>query len=133
MKGLKNVGLEVFEATDASHASPYDFMQEPRAHARYRQILMSLVKKIPPVDAWVVSNDRVGVELISLANQGKILHPPYMVSFDNSTDSYRNRLDSFEFNVETLAEQSVFHLVSPGITLYKKGDFRELSGHVVEK
>ena len=133
LKGLKNVGLEVFEATDASHASPYDFMQEPRAHARYRQILMSLVKKIPPVDAWVVSNDRVGVELISLANQGKILHPPYMVSFDNSTDSYRNRLDSFEFNVETLAEQSVFHLVSPGITLYKKGDFRELSGHVVEK
>lgn len=133
LKGLKNVGLEVFEATDASHASPYDFMQEPRAHARYRQILMSLVKKIPPVDAWVMSNDRVGVELISLANQGKIPHPPYMVSFDNSTDSYRNRLDSFEFNVETLAEQSVFHLVSPGITLYKKGDFRELSGHVVEK
>ena len=133
LKGLKNVGLEVFEATDASHASPYDFMQEPRAHARYRQILMSLVKKIPPVDAWVVSNDRVGVELISLANQGKIPRPPYMVSFDNSTDSYRNRLDSFEFNVETLAEQSVFHLVSPGITLYKKGDFRELSGHVVEK
>ncbi len=133
LKGLKNVGLEVFEATDASHASPYDFMQEPRAHARYRQILMSLVKKIPPVDAWVVSNDRVGVELVSLANQGKILHPPYMVSFDNSTDSYRNRLDSFEFNVETLAEQSVFHLVSPDITLYKKGDFRELSGHVVEK
>ena len=133
LKGLKNVGLDVFEATDASHASPYDFMQEPRAHARYRQILMTLVKKIPPVDAWVVSNDRVGVELISLANQGKILHPPYMVSFDNSTDSYRNRLDSFEFNVETLAEQSVFHLVSPGITLYKTGDFRELSGHVVEK
>ena len=133
LKGLKNVGLEVFEATDASHASPYDFMQEPRAHARYRQILMSLVKKIPPVDAWVVSNDRVGVELISLANQGKIPRLPYMVSFDNSTDSYRNRLDSFEFNVETLAEQSVFHLVSPGITLYKKGDFRELSGHVVEK
>ena len=133
LKGLKNVGLEVFEATDASHASPYDFMQEPRAHARYRQILMSLVKKIPPVDAWVVSNDRVGVELISLANQGKIPRPPYMVSFDNSTDSYRNRLDSFEFNVETLAEQSVFHLVSPGVTLYKKGDFRELSGHVVEK
>jgi len=56
-----------------------------------------------------------------------------MVSFDNSTDSYRNRLDSFEFNVETLAEQSVFHLVSPGVTLYKIGDFRELSGHVVEK
>jgi hypothetical protein len=133
LKGLKNVGLEVFEATDASHASPYDFMQEPRAHARYRQILMSLVKKIPPVDAWVVSNDRVGVELISFVNQGKIPRPPYMVSFDNSTDSYRNRLDSFEFNVETLAEQSVFHLVSPGVTLYKKGDFRELSGHVVEK
>ena len=133
LKGLKKVGLEVFEATDASHASPYDFSLEPHAHARYRQILMSLVKRIPPVDAWVVSNDRVGVELMSLANQGKIPRPPYMVSFDNSTDSYRIRLDSFEFNLEALAVQSVYHLVSPGITLYGKDDFRELSGHVVEK
>ena len=133
LKGLKKVGLEVFEATDASHASPYDFSLEPHAHARYRQILMSLVKRIPPVDAWVVSNDRVGVELMSLANQGKIPRPPYMVSFDNSTDSYRIRLDSFEFNLEALAVQSVYHLVSPGVTLYKTNDFRELSGHVVEK
>ena len=133
LKGLKKVGLEVFEATDASHASPYDFSLEPHAHARYRQILMSLVKRIPPVDAWVVSNDRVGVELMSLANQGKVPRPPYMVSFDNSTDSYRIRLDSFEFNLEALAVQSVYHLVSPGVTLYKTNDFRELSGHVVEK
>ena len=59
--------------------------------------------------------------------------PPYMVSFDNSNDSYRNRLDSFEFSLDALAEQSVFHLISPGVTLYKKDDFRELSGHVVEK
>ena len=133
LKGLKKVGLEVFEATDASHASPYDFTQESRAHTRYRQILLSLVRKIPAVDAWVVSNDRVGVELLSLVEQGKLKRPPYMVSFDNSTDSYRNRLDSFEFSLDALAEQSVFHLVSPGVTLYKKDDFRELSGHVVEK
>ena len=33
--------------------------------------------------------------------------PPYMVSFDNSNDSYRNRLDSFEFSLDALAEQSV--------------------------
>ena len=56
-----------------------------------------------------------------------------MVSFDNTVDSYRIRLDSFRFNLDTLAEQSVFHIVSPGVTLYKKDDFRELSGSVVEK
>ena len=133
LKGLKKVGLEVFEATDASHASHYDFMQEKGAHEHFSHILQKLVKEIPPVDAWVVSNDRVGVELLSLVEQGKLKRPPYMVSFDNSNDSYRNRLDSFEFSLDALAEQSVFHLVSPGVTLYKNDDFRELSGRVVEK
>ena len=133
LKGLKKVGLEVFEATDASHASPYDFMQESRYRANFRRILLSLVADIPPVDAWVVSNDRVGVELLSLVEQGLLRRPPYMVSFDNSVDSYRNRLDSFGFSLDALAEQSIFHLVSPGITLYKNDDFRELSGRVVEK
>ena len=133
LKGLKKVGLEVVEATDASHASHFDFMQENGAHELFSHILLKLVKEIPPVDAWVVSNDRVGVELLSFVEQGVLKHPPYMVSFDNSTDSYRNRLDSFEFSLDALAEQSVFHLVSPGVTLYKKDDFRELSGHVVEK
>ena len=133
LKGLKKVGLEVIEATDASHASHFDFMQEKGAHELFSRILLKLVKEIPPVDAWVVSNDRVGVELLSLVEQGKLERPPYMVSFDNSNDSYRNRLDSFEFSLDALAEQSVFHLVSPGITLYEKDDFRELSGRVVEK
>jgi len=133
LKGLKKVGLDVIEATDASHASHFDFMQEKGAHELFSRILLKLVKEIPPVDAWVVSNDRVGVELLSLVEQGKLKRPPYMVSFDNSNDSYRNRLDSFEFSLDALAEQSVFHLVSPGVTLYRKDDFRELSGHVVEK
>lgn len=133
LRGLKKAGLKVYESTDASHASPYDFLQEPHPHARYRQILLSLARNVPPVDAWVVVNDKVGVEILSLVNQGKLNRPPYMVSFDNSTDSYRNRLDSFEFNIDALAEQSIFHLVSPSITLYKKDDFRELSGRVVEK
>lgn len=133
LRGLQKVGLQVYESTDATHASPYDFMQEPHAHMRYRRMLLSLAKNVPPVEAWVVSNDKVGVELLSLVKEGKLKSPPYMVSFDNSAESYRNRLDSFEFNFAALAEQSVFHLVSPGVTLYKKNDFRELSGHVVEK
>ena len=133
LRGLKKVGLKVVEATDATHASPFDFMQESGAHEHFCRILFSLVANLPPVDAWVVVNDRVGVELLSMVNRGELARPPYMVSFDNSTDSYRFRLDSFEFSLATLAEQSVFHLVSPGVTLYKKDDFRELSGHVVEK
>jgi hypothetical protein len=42
-------------------------------------------------------------------------------------------MESFGFNVDALAEQSVFHIVSPGVTLYARDDFRELSGRVVEK
>ena len=123
----------MYEATDATHASPFDFMRESRSKSHFRSILLTLAKTIPPVDAWVVANDYVGAELLSLIKQGKLKKPPYMVSFDNSTDSYRIRLDSFEFNFEALAAQSVYHLISPGITLYKANDFRELSGRVVEK
>ncbi|WP_405324011.1 GntR family transcriptional regulator [Fibrobacter sp.] len=133
LRGLKKAGLQVYEATDATHASPFDFVHEPKARSHFRRILLSLVRDIPLVDAWVVANDNVGVELQSLFMSKKLKRPPYIVSFDNSMESYRNRLDSFEFCIETLAEQSVFHLISPGITLYKKDDFRELSGHVVEK
>ncbi len=133
LRGLKKSGLLVYEATDATHASPFDFMHESRARANFRSILFTLVKAIPTVDAWVVANDYVGAELLSFIKQGKLKRPPYMVSFDNSTDSYRKRLDSFEFNFESLAAQSVYHLISPGVTLYKTNDFRELSGHVVEK
>lgn len=133
LHGLKRAGLQVYEATDATHASPFDFMRESRSKSHFRSILLSLAKTIPPVDAWVVANDYVGAELLSLIKQGKLKKPPYMVSFDNSTDSYRIRLDSFEFNFESLAAQSVYHLISPGVTLYKSNDFRELSGRVVEK
>ena len=78
-------------------------------------------------------NDEVGLALHRMFMCGELSRPPYVVSFDNTTDSYRIRLDSFRFNLDTLAEQSVFHIVSPGVTLYKKDDFRELSGSVVEK
>lgn len=133
LRGLKKAGLQVYEVTDAAHASPFDFMHESRARAHFRSILLSLASAIPPVDAWVVANDYVGAELMSLIRQGKLRCPPYMVSFDNSNDSYRIRLDSFEFNLEALAVQSVYHLISPGVTLYKNNEFRELSGRVVEK
>lgn len=133
LNGLKKAGLEVYAATDRSHASPFEFMQEPAARERLREMLLALVKKVPQVDAWVVVNDQVGIELKALAKQGLLELPAYMVSFDNSPDSYRNRLDSFEFSLDALAAQSLYHLVSPGVTLFQKKDFRELSGHVVEK
>src|SRR5574344_2280785 len=48
-----------------------------------------------------------------------------LISFDNSFKSYALRLDSFAFNITALAEQSLFHLISPGVTLYSKGDRSE--------
>ena len=131
LNGLKKSGLDVFAAVDDEHASPYDFRDKTREE--FEQILARLIADIPQVDAWVLVNDEVGKALHRMFLRGELARPPYVVSFDNTTDSYRIRLDSFRFNLDTLAEQAVFHIVSPGVTLYKKDDFRELSGSVVEK
>ena len=132
LNGLKKSGLRVFEAVDDEHASPYDFRDKTREE--FEQIVLRLVENIPQnVDAWVVVNDEVGCALYRTFMRGELARPPYVVSFDNTVDSYRIRMDSFGFNVDALAEQSVFHIVSPGVTLYARDDFRELSGRVVEK
>lgn len=132
LNGLKKSGLHVFEAVDDENASPYDFRD--KTHEEFEQIVLRLVENIPQdVDAWVVVNDEVGCALHRTFMRGELARPPYVVSFDNTVDSYRIRMDSFSFNVDALAEQSVFHIVSPGVTLYARDDFRELSGRVVEK
>ena len=132
LNGLKKSGLNVFEAVDAERASPFEFSKEPPAF--FEEVVARLAAKLPQdADAWVVVNDEVGLALHRMFMRGELARPPYVVSFDNTVDSYRIRLDSFRFNLDTLAEQSVFHIVSPGVTLYKKDDFRELSGSVVEK
>ena len=132
LNGLKKSGLHVFEAVDAERASPFEFSKEPPAF--FEEVVARLAASAPQdVDAWVVVNDEVGCALHRMFLRGELARPPYVVSFDNTVDSYRIRLDSFKFNLDTLAEQSVFHIVSPGVTLYAKDDFRELSGSVVEK
>ena len=132
LNGLKKSGLHVFEAVDAERASPFEFSKEPPAF--FEEVVARLAASAPQdVDAWVVVNDEVGCALHRMFLRGELARPPYVVSFDNTVDSYRIRLDSFRFNLDTLAEQSVFHIVSPGVTLYARDDFRELSGRVVEK
>lgn len=131
LNGLKKTGLKVIEVTDATHASPYDFTLEPEG--RLDDVLLSIISKANKAEAWVAVNDIVGLALHRLKKQGKIKNMPYTISFDNTIDSYRIRMDSYQFNVDALATQAVFHLISPGVTLYNKGDFRELSGYIVEK
>jgi len=131
LNGLKKSGLDVVARVDDSYASHYDLRNEkPEV---FERIVARLVENMPPVEAWVVVNDEVGCALHRMFLRGELSRPPYVVSFDNTADSYRIRLDSFKFSVDALAEQSVFHIVSPGVTLYAKDDFRELSGRVVEK
>ena len=131
LNGLKKAGLNVTEVTDATHASPFDFTKE--REGKMDEILLSIIDRAKGAEAWVAVNDIVGMALYQLKKTGKIKDMPYTISFDNTIDSYRIRMDSYQFNLQTLAEQSVFHLISPGVTLYKKGDFREVSGYIVEK
>ena len=131
LNGLKKAGLNVTEVTDATHASPFDFTKE--REGKMDKILLSIIDRAKGAEAWVAVNDIVGMALYQLKKTGKIKDMPYTISFDNTIDSYRIRMDSYQFNLQTLAEQSVFHLISPGVSLYKKGDFREVSGYIVEK
>ncbi|MCK9181462.1 MAG: GntR family transcriptional regulator [Fibrobacteraceae bacterium] len=144
LTGLISSGLSIVKATDATHASPWDFLQQAlktnfaqtatlSAQKELTRIVQKLLERLPPTDAWICVNDLVGEAVLSLYHEGKITRPPYLISFDNSIKSYMLRLDSFAFNVNALAEQSLYHIVSPGVTLYNKGDFRELSGKVIIK
>lgn len=146
LEGLKEAGLQITPLVDAQHASPWDFREEARqkgpqhslevrARKYCSQILLKLLhsRKFFDVEAWVCVNDEVASILSELHDEGKLSRPPYMIAFDNTIESYLLRLDSFEFNMETMVQHAFFHLTSKGINPFDNDSFHEIFGHVVEK
>lgn len=142
--GLMESGLSVTAFTDAEFASPWDFRElarkgggtdsvEMRARALCEQKLKSIAKDIPPFDAWVCVNDEVASILQELSERGDVPRAPYMVGFDNSEESYLMRLDSFEFNIDTMVSQALFHLLSRNADSEFSGELREIHGSVIVK
>lgn len=144
LKGLEDVGLEVFARVDSEYASPWDFRRiasqegpmesvDLRAKAHEKQILQKLLGDLPKDSVWVPVNDEVAGLLKELEEDGEIGEIPYMVGFDNSVESYLLRLDSFDFNTESLVEQMFYHLEVGKNDPFASGKLREISGKVVEK
>lgn len=144
LQGLKESGLRIHAFTDSKFASPWDFRQmaskqgpkfsvELRAKLCEKEILKSLVQNIGEETAWIPANDEIAGILRELEEEKAIPEIPYMVAFDNSVESYLLRLDSFDFNTESLVEQMFFHLELGKNDPFHGERLREISGKVVEK
>lgn len=144
LKGLEEVGLEVFPRVDSEFASPWDFRHiaslngpkfsiDLRAKSHEKQILQKLLGELPKDAVWIPANDEIAGLLKELEEEGSIGEIPYMVGFDNSVESYLLRLDSFDFNTESLVAQMFYHLETGKNDPFAGGKLREISGKVIEK
>ena len=142
LAGLKKSGLEVVAFTDNEMASPYDFKQLARSFSKkeqteivarnlLKQKLKKLVRDLNTEYPLVCVNDASASALLELQEENEIKLPSYLISFDNSLESYLLRLDSFDFNTETLVEQMFSALNNPQI--FKEKEINEIRGKVEEK
>lgn len=114
--GLKQAGLEVNPLVDTKIFSPFDLTQKaqkkgiPANDYLKRAItgLLSQAKDVP----FVCANDWTAAVLIELYEERneKI---PYIIGFDNTSESYRYGFDSFAFNVEAMVTEALYHIISP--------------------
>ena len=81
-----------------------------------------MISKAPTTEAWVCVNDEVAAIIMELFEQKKINKKPYIIGFDNSSESYLLQFDSYDFNTEALVLQMFYHLNSDSL----------LASHLVE-
>lgn len=154
LMGLIASGLQVHPYVDDEFASPWDYkeiarkkvekhsveayartLEKEKMRAMAQQALSDRKGKqsIP----WVCVNDEVAGILIEMdeENLTKISTPefgPALVGFDNSIESYLQRLPSYDFNTEALVEQ-IFYSISNPSEYYNKKKIHHILGNVVEK
>lgn len=144
--GLEQAGLKIIPAIDDEKASPWDFRQlakqkvekyavESYARELTRQKMLELVNLVPEFAKawpWVCVNDEVANTLIEIADTGAIPLSEQIFGFDNSAESYLQRLPSYDFNTETLVEQMFYAIECPSDFLNTK-TLKQIRGTVVEK
>ncbi len=144
LRGLEEIGLNVFPRVDSKFASPWDFRHvasldgpkfsvEFRARKQEKKVLRKLLKDVPFDIPWVTANDEVAGLLRELEEEGSIPRMPYTVGFDNSAESYLLRLDSFDCDTENLVRQMFSHLEWGKNDPFPQGVLRQIAGKVIEK
>lgn len=141
LTGLEESELIVSPITDSTYASPWDYRErarqngpkntvELRARDLLRQRLKKMIAKAPITEAWVCVNDQVAAIIMEFFELKKIQQKPYIIGFDNSSESYLLQFDSYDFNTEALVLQMFYHLNSESFT---NNYFIEIPGSLVEK
>lgn len=124
LEGLVQEGLEVNTLVDKNVFSPSEVAESAQKSGLepfeyLKNTIRDMLKNA--IDApFVCANDWTAAALIEiLESKGK--ERPYIVGFDNATESYRYCFDSFAFNVETMAKEALYHIISPSnYSIFKK-------------
>lgn len=136
LEGIQQEGVFANAMLNSDFDSPFDVMdkavqlgQTPQQYLK--TLLKGLLVSAKPLP-FVCANDWVAATLIEmLESEGKAL--PYIIGFDNSTDSYRLCFDSFAFNVEAMVKEALYHIISPTKFAFFKKQVQNPPGKVVVK
>lgn len=155
--GFRKVpGGEVAALVSDAHASPWTFQEEawkslraarrglaaddPKVMRRKRLNLARHVRGMleaappdPEATAWVCVNDEVAEIVFAFLQSRRAGPAPYLISFDNSSASYRLGIDSFAFDAGAMVRQMLFHLTRPSAAGFPGPGLIDLEGRVERK
>lgn len=135
----KEAGGFVLALTDLSEASPWSMLQSHGTAARSQRYLLRLLAQLlahpefQSCTALVCVNDLVAEVVVKHKLIQAMRSVPYLVSFDNSSASYRYQFDSFAFQTEGMVRQMIYHLGCPHANLFASRKVHEMVGKVVLK
>lgn len=136
LEGLQQAGLEVKALVNAKIFSPFEVSQKAaKLKTSPQKYLKKLIKDLLPEalpHPFVCANDWVAAILIEIfEEEGK--KRPYIIGFDNTTESYRYCFDSLAFNVDTMVKEALYHIISPSKYAFLKKQIQNPPGKVVVK
>ncbi len=145
LEGLRQAGLNVEEFTDKEFASPWDYKQIARTkvpklsvEAFARDLLKRKIVSFIDNDnkfqdlPIVCVNDDVASVITEMNDEGMIHTSGQIFAFDNSAESYLQRIPSYEFNTQALVDHMFYYLENSDAYSHAT-KVQEILGQVVEK
>lgn len=136
LEGLQTNGTSITPLINNNYTSPFEIMmQAKRLGIDPDRLIEKIITELLPEDTqkpFVCANDWVAAVLIEiLESRGQ--KRPYIIGFDNTTESYRYIFDSFSFNVEAMVKEALYHIISPTTYASLKKQIQNLPGKIIIK
>lgn len=136
LTGIEECGIEVLPLVYTKYPSPFEMVREADQTGRvYDDMLDELIENLlkgASLDRFVCANDWVAWRVIEV-HKKLGLPRPYVLGFDNASESFRYVFDSFAFNVETMVNEALYHITSPSLYATMRNQVQNPHGKVVEK